>query len=65
VKFVVDQQLPATLACWFEERGFEAVHVRDLGMRDAPDRAIWRYAVESARDRGHEGRRLRHSALPE
>ena len=44
--FVIDQQLPATLARWFEERGFEAVHVRDIGMRAAPDTEIWRYAVE-------------------
>lgn len=44
--FVIDQQLPATLAQWFEQRGFEAVHVRDLGLRDAPDPVIWRYAVE-------------------
>ena len=48
MKFVIDQQLPATLARWFEDRGFEAVHVRDLGMRAAPDPAIWRYAVEHA-----------------
>ena len=47
MKFVVDQQLPATLASWFAARGFEAVHVRDLGMRDAADRTIWRYAVEN------------------
>ncbi len=46
MRFVIDQQLPATLARWFEDRGFEAIHVRDLGMRAAPDPAIWRYAVE-------------------
>ena len=45
MKFLIDQQLPATLAGWFEERGFEAVHVRDLGMRAAPDEEIWAHAV--------------------
>jgi predicted nuclease of predicted toxin-antitoxin system len=45
VIFVLDQQLPATPADWFVERGFEATHVRDLGMRTAPDTEVWRYAV--------------------
>ena len=45
MKFVIDQQLPATLASWFEKRGFEAVHVRDIGMRAAADAEIWRYAL--------------------
>jgi predicted nuclease of predicted toxin-antitoxin system len=40
VIFVVDQQLPATLASWFEDKGFEAVHVRDIGMRASPDSEI-------------------------
>jgi predicted nuclease of predicted toxin-antitoxin system len=46
VIFIVDQQLPATLARWFEQKGHEAIHVRDLGMRDSPDPVIWRYALE-------------------
>jgi len=46
VKFLIDQQLPATLAGWFEDKGFEAIHVRDLSMSAAPDSAIWRYALE-------------------
>jgi predicted nuclease of predicted toxin-antitoxin system len=45
VFFVLDQQLPATLADWFIAKGLEAIHVRDLGMRDAPDTAIWNYAL--------------------
>lgn len=43
--FVIDQQLPATLAEWFEQRGHEAIHVRDVGLRDASDTAVWRYAL--------------------
>jgi predicted nuclease of predicted toxin-antitoxin system len=46
VKFLIDQQLPATLASWFADKGHEAIHVRDLGMKEAPDAAIWRVAME-------------------
>ena len=46
MKFLIDQQLPATLADWFDRKGFSAVHVRELGMREAPDSIIWRYAAE-------------------
>lgn len=48
MKFVIDQQLPAALGGWFEAKGFEAVHVRDLGMREASDRTIWQYALDQA-----------------
>jgi predicted nuclease of predicted toxin-antitoxin system len=46
VNFVIDQQLPATLATWFETKGFAAIHVRDVGMRAASDTEIWRFALE-------------------
>ena len=46
MRFPIDQQLPATLARWFDQKGFAAAHVRDLGMRAAADVVIWRYAVE-------------------
>jgi predicted nuclease of predicted toxin-antitoxin system len=46
VRFLIDQQLPATLATWFDRKGYWAAHVRDLGMRDASDLLIWRYAAE-------------------
>lgn len=42
---LIDQQLPARLARWFEERGFAAIHVRDIGMQGAPDADIWNYAL--------------------
>lgn len=44
MKFVVDQQLPPTLAAWLRSKGHEAIHVREIGLRSAPDREIWRYA---------------------
>jgi predicted nuclease of predicted toxin-antitoxin system len=45
MKFLIDQQLPPTLCAWLRERGHEAEHVRDIGLREAPDSDIWRRAV--------------------
>jgi predicted nuclease of predicted toxin-antitoxin system len=45
MKFIVDQQLPPTLVRWLIERGHEAEHVRDIGMREAADHEIWLRAV--------------------
>jgi len=44
MKFLIDAQLPPSLAAWISERGHEAVAVRDIGLRDSPDTAIWEYA---------------------
>jgi predicted nuclease of predicted toxin-antitoxin system len=44
VKFLVDAQLPPTLADWLRELGYEADAVRDVGLREAHDEAIWAYA---------------------
>jgi predicted nuclease of predicted toxin-antitoxin system len=41
MKFLIDQQLPPGLARWLIERGAEASHVREIGLRDAADSAIW------------------------
>ncbi len=40
MKFLIDEQLPPTLAEWLVEQGHEATHVRDLGLRSAGDRRI-------------------------
>lgn len=41
----IDAQLPPRLAIWLaSEFGAEAVHVRDLGFRDATDRVIFEAA---------------------
>ena len=45
MKFLVDAQLPPALAIWLSEQGFEAWHVEEVDLRDAPDSAIWDYAV--------------------
>jgi predicted nuclease of predicted toxin-antitoxin system len=48
VKFLVDAQLPPALAVWLQEEGHEATHVRDVGLREADDAAIWDYALRTA-----------------
>jgi predicted nuclease of predicted toxin-antitoxin system len=47
MKFIVDQQLPPLLGVWLRQRGYEAEHVRDVGLREAPDTDIWRRAVST------------------
>jgi uncharacterized protein with PIN domain len=45
VKFVVDAQLPP-LARLLREAGCDAFAVREIGLREASDAEIWRYAVQ-------------------
>lgn len=45
MRFVIDQQLPPALLGWLRARGHDAEHVRDIGLRDAEDAEIWRYAL--------------------
>ncbi len=33
------------LATWFVERGVDAVHVRNVGLRDATDQQIWQRSL--------------------
>jgi predicted nuclease of predicted toxin-antitoxin system len=48
LKFIVDQQLPPILAAWLRDQGFDALHAREAGLRDAEDAAIWAWAEEAA-----------------
>ena len=45
MKFIVDAQLPPTLASALREAGFNVQAVREIGLRDAEDHEIWEYAV--------------------
>lgn len=45
MKFVLDAQLPPALAVFLREHGHEAVTVREAGLRDAEDPAIWEFAL--------------------
>lgn len=47
MRFLVDAQLPPALARLLTERGHLAEHVNDIGPGDAPDRDLWRYALEN------------------
>jgi len=44
MRFLVDAQLPPALARFLEEQGHEARGVREVGLRDADDTAIWNFA---------------------
>jgi predicted nuclease of predicted toxin-antitoxin system len=46
VRFLVDAQLPPALARLLNQRGHVAEQVNDIGPGDAPDRELWRYALE-------------------
>ena len=49
MKFLVDNQLPAALAQHLRQRGFDCAHVLDIGLAEASDLDICRYA--EARER--------------
>ena len=43
-RFIVDAQLPPSLALMLIEAGHEAVALRNVGLREAEDESIWDYA---------------------
>lgn len=46
MKLIVDAQLPPLLAEELRNAGCDASAVVELGLRDAEDSEIWRYAIE-------------------
>ena len=44
MRFLVDAQLPPVLARFLEAQGHEARAVREVGLREADDSAIWAFA---------------------
>ena len=48
MKFVIDAQLPPSLADWIEQRGHDARHVFRIGHVSASDALIWDLALEQA-----------------
>src|SRR5712675_2893386 len=46
MKFLVDAQLPPTLARWLGEHSLSATAVRELGLRDSDDGSIWNFAID-------------------
>ena len=47
MKIIIDAQLPPALAKMLCEQGVDAVAVRDIGLLDASDSEIWRYALQN------------------
>lgn len=47
MRFVIDAQLPPSLASVLRREGHEAVAVRDIGLRDSPDSDIWARCVQT------------------
>ena len=47
MKLIVDAQLPPSLAVTLRQEGHDAVAVREIGLREAKDSDIWRYALEN------------------
>ena len=45
MRFLVDNQLPATLSRCLVKLGHESVHVSDVGFDGSTDKQIWDYAV--------------------
>jgi predicted nuclease of predicted toxin-antitoxin system len=48
MRFLVDAQLPPTLARFLETHGHEAKAAREVGLRGADDPVIWAYAQAGA-----------------
>lgn len=46
MRFLIDAQLPPALARLLVEHGHQADHVNQIGPGDAPDRVLWRYALD-------------------
>lgn len=46
MRFIVDAQLPPALARLLAASGHHAEHVVDIGLKDADDTLIWRFALE-------------------
>ncbi|PZQ88302.1 MAG: hypothetical protein DI534_12655 [Leifsonia xyli] len=44
MRFLLDAQLPPAFAESFRREGHTAIPVRDVGLRDATDDEIWRFA---------------------
>ena len=49
MRFLVDNQLPPSLARWLRDRGHDAEHVFESGLHLLDDRALWARALASGR----------------
>jgi predicted nuclease of predicted toxin-antitoxin system len=49
MRFLIDNSLSWRLAKWLGETGHDAIHVRDIGLGDAPDQVIYSRASSETR----------------
>src|SRR5438874_5624057 len=49
MKFLVDNQLPSTLAEWLAGKGCDTTHVIDIGLDSSNDTSIWDFATAQKR----------------
>jgi predicted nuclease of predicted toxin-antitoxin system len=49
MRFLLDMNLPPAMADWLRSEGHDAVHARDAGYADLPDREIFARAAEDRR----------------
>ena len=49
MKFLVDVQLPGTLARWLRDRNHDTVHVLERNLGQADDHTLWKIAKEESR----------------
>lgn len=47
MRFLIDAQLPPSMGRLLRQHGHVAEHVTDIGPGDAPDRNLWRYALDN------------------
>ena len=47
VKILVDAQMSPALAAWLRAHGHDAQAVREVGLREADDSAIWAHALQT------------------
>lgn len=45
MRFLVDAQLPPSLARWLGDHSLSAMPVRELGLRESDDGSIWNFAT--------------------
>lgn len=69
MNFLIDAQLPPSLAGVLIAAGHRALHVRDVGLRDASDQRIWDYALREravvlSKDEDFAQRRLHTASGP-
>jgi predicted nuclease of predicted toxin-antitoxin system len=49
MRFLVDMNLPPAMADWLRSEGHDAVHVREIGLAQLPDREVFMRAAEDGR----------------